>query len=44
MKIKEQERGAKLMKLMMETYGGKMTKKDGKGKGKDKRKQVQGKA
>jgi len=42
MKIKEQERGAKLMKPMMETYGGKMTKKNGKGK--DKRKQVQGKA
>ncbi len=42
MKIKEQERGAKLMKLMMETYGGKMTKKNGKGK--NKRKQVQGKA
>ncbi len=42
MKIKEQERGEKLMKLMMETYGGKMTKKNGKGK--NKRKQVQGKA
>jgi hypothetical protein len=41
MKIKEQERGAKLMNLMMETYGGKMTKKNGKGK--NKRKQVQGK-
>lgn len=36
--------GKALMDLMMETYGGKMTKKNGKGKGKNKRKQVQGKA